>query len=165
MYLYLEQDWNQRVLKLFVYQSNFFAVLPWIPPGPILSAGLVLNVSSDKSSECFMPRNPDLGHRQNKSGSLNIELFFTLNKNTKQQKCRTVLGRFALNWVIGALDTQIETSKGGGQNANNVILGQFMQNIQIFHKIFSPLFMGKIFEWQRSRVLISAQFTAYEGWK
>ena len=102
---------NSKSFKIFL-----LAVLPWIPPSPILSSRPVLNVSSDKSSECFMPRNPDVGHRQNKSGSLNIKLFLTFNKSWSVE-----LFWADLHW-IGSLEPWthkwtppppgIETSKG-----------------------------------------------------
>lgn len=38
--------------------GKYFALFSILP---ILSSVVVLNVSSDKSIECFMPHNPDLG--------------------------------------------------------------------------------------------------------
>ena len=154
---------NSKSFKIFL-----LAVLPWIPPSPILSSRPVLNVSSDKSSECFMPRNPDVGHRQNKSGSLNIKLFLTFNKSWSVE-----LFWADLHW-IGSLEPwahkwtppppEIETSKGGKMPTMSY-LNNLCKTSKYFNRSSLPLY-GQNFEWQRSRVLISGQFTtAYEGWQ
>ena len=95
---------NSKSVKKF--PSCCFANNP--PPVQFCPRYPVLNVSSDKSSECFMPPQPRCGSLAKQKRSLNIKLFLTLSKSAKQ--CRTVLGRFALNWVIGALDTQMDSS-------------------------------------------------------